>query len=587
MILGGIVFALLIVVTSWCWIINYNEKRSVESRENINRKLSKEATFYEKYLKRLFDIIIAFIGLIITSPFVIIACILIYIEDPGNVIFKQKRVGLNKSHFYIHKLRSMKRDTGDIPTHLLCKEEQQKRILKIGRFIRRTSIDEFGQMIDILRHRMSAVGPRPALWNQFDLIEEREKYNANSVLPGLTGLAQINGRDELEIPVKAKLDGEYVTALRKSSWDGFVMDCRCFFGTFTSVLCSKGVVEGGTGVCVNRAGRSYAEGKDNESLIGEIGFGEAVEVDKGEKKKVLITGSNSYIGTALSCYAKKYYPSSLEICEVDVRDNEWKGMDFSDFDAIYHVAGIAHADIEQVSEEEKEKYYVVNTDLAVAVAKKAKAEGVKRFVFMSSMIVYGDSANCGKKRVIDENTVPVPTNFYGDSKLQADVAVRDLATESFKVIVLRSPMIYGPKSKGNYLTLANLVEKLRIFPEVENERSMLFIGNLCELLCQIMLSKNVRRNAIVLLPQNAEWVKTSDLVRKIATVRERKVFVTRFMQPVVVLAGKLPGKVGKLVNKAFGNNCYSVELSKVEGIKYWLYTFEESVMLTESVDKKK
>lgn len=141
----------------------------------------------------------------------------------------------------------MKQNTGDIPAHLLSKEEQDNMILKIGKFIRKTSCDEFAQMLDIMCHRMSLVAPRPALWNQFDLIEERDKYGANDVLPGLIGLAQISGRDELEIPVKAKFDGEYATALRKSSWSGFKMDCKCFFGIFTAVLFSKGVVEGGTG----------------------------------------------------------------------------------------------------------------------------------------------------------------------------------------------------------------------------------------------------------------------------------------------------------------------------------------------------
>ena len=247
-IVAGIIVFAAVITTGICLLLNYREEHdSNYTDEMTNRKLSKNATFYERYVKRFFDIVIAFIGLLVTSPIVAVACILIYMEDPGNVIFKQRRVGVNKSYFNIHKLRSMKQNTGDIPTHLLSIEEQRNMILKIGRFIRKTSCDECAQMLDILRHRMSLVGPRPALWNQFDLIEERDKYGANDVLPGLTGLAQISGRDELEIPVKAKLDGEYVAALRKSSWSGFKMDCKCFFGTFTAVLFSKGVVEGGTG----------------------------------------------------------------------------------------------------------------------------------------------------------------------------------------------------------------------------------------------------------------------------------------------------------------------------------------------------
>lgn len=247
-IVVGIIVLAAVITTGICLLLNYREEHDPSyTDETTNRKLSKDATFYERYIKRFFDIVIAFVGLLVTSPIVAVSCILIYIEDPGNVIFKQKRVGVNKSHFNIHKLRSMKQNTGDIPTHLLSAEEQRNMILKIGRFIRKTSCDECVQMLDILRHRMSLVGPRPALWNQFDLIEERDKYGANDVLPGLTGLAQISGRDELEIPVKAKFDGEYATALRKSSWSGFKMDCKCFFGTFTAVLFSKGVVEGGTG----------------------------------------------------------------------------------------------------------------------------------------------------------------------------------------------------------------------------------------------------------------------------------------------------------------------------------------------------
>lgn len=247
-IIAGIIILTVIMITGICLLLNYKEEQDSNfTDETTNRKLSGDATFYEKYVKRLFDISFAFTGLLVTSPIVAIACILIYMEDPGSVIFSQKRVGVNKSHFHIHKLRSMKQNTGDIPTHLLSEEERNNRILKIGRLIRKTSCDECAQMIDILRHRMSLVGPRPALWNQFDLVEERDKYGANDVLPGLTGLAQISGRDELEIPVKAKLDGEYVAALRKSSWSGFKMDCKCFFGTFTAVLFSKGFVEGGTG----------------------------------------------------------------------------------------------------------------------------------------------------------------------------------------------------------------------------------------------------------------------------------------------------------------------------------------------------
>jgi len=193
-----------------------------------------------KYVKRVTDFILALLGLLILSPIFLVLMIAIRIDSPGPILFKQKRVGINKSHFMILKFRTMKIDTPkDMPTHMLSNPEQY--ITKVGKFLRKTSLDELPQIINILKGDMSIVGPRPALWNQFDLIEERDKYGANDIRPGLTGWAQINGRDELEIPVKAALDGEYVAKM------SLLMDVRCFFGTFLSVLKADGVVEGGTG----------------------------------------------------------------------------------------------------------------------------------------------------------------------------------------------------------------------------------------------------------------------------------------------------------------------------------------------------
>lgn len=334
--------------------------------------------------------------------------------------------------------------------------------------------------------------------------------------------------------------------------------------------------------------RNYTEGKSAEQLIGHIGFGGPVEVDTSSVKKVLITGADSYIGETFSSYASNNYPA-LEVTSIDMLDGSWKKADFSSYDIVYHVAGIAHADVGNVSEETKEKYYKVNTDLAVDVAEKAKAEGVKKFIFMSSMIVYGDSAPYGKKKVIDENTVPHPANFYGDSKLQADVAVRDLANDKFKVVVLRPPMIYGKGSKGNYPTLAKLAKKLPIFPKIENERSMLHIDNLCEFLCQIMLVKGVeeveekkgKENEVVLIPQNAEWTKTSEMVREIGEVCGKRVRIVGILNPAVWLGSKVPGKIGGLVNKAFGNSCYAHGVSVYEGIDYQKVDLKESIRRTE------
>lgn len=195
---------------------------------------------YRVFVKRVLDILISGVGIVICAIPMLIVCIIIKIDDPGPVFFKQKRIGKNKEIFTLYKFRSMKMSTPhDTPTHLLSNPEQY--LLKCGRVLRKYSIDELPQLINIFKGDMSVIGPRPALWNQDDLVAERDKYGVNNVKPGLTGWAQINGRDELEIPVKAKLDGEYVEKL------GFLMDVKCFFGTIGSVLKSDGVVEGGTG----------------------------------------------------------------------------------------------------------------------------------------------------------------------------------------------------------------------------------------------------------------------------------------------------------------------------------------------------
>ena len=207
------------------------------------------------------DIILSFLGIILLALPMLIIAIAIKIDDPGPVIFKQNRVGKNKKIFKLYKFRSMKVNTPDIPTHLLENPEQY--ISKIGKFLRKTSLDELPQIYNIFAGKMSIIGPRPALWNQDDLIAERDKYGANDVRPGLTGWAQINGRDELEIPVKAKLDGEYVEKLNSGKFKGFAMDMKCFFGTIKSVLKSDGVVEGGTGEMKKNAENTL--GKKEES----------------------------------------------------------------------------------------------------------------------------------------------------------------------------------------------------------------------------------------------------------------------------------------------------------------------------------
>lgn len=195
---------------------------------------------YQKYAKRLIDLLLSACAIVVLSPVYLLICLAIVADDPGPVFFRQKRVGIHKTHFWILKFRTMKVSTPkDVPTHLLENPEQY--ITRVGKFLRRTSLDELPQIFQIFTGKMAIIGPRPALWNQFDLIAERDKYGANDVRPGLTGWAQINGRDELPIDVKARFDGEYVQNL------SFAFDCKCFFGTIRSVVKSEGVVEGGTG----------------------------------------------------------------------------------------------------------------------------------------------------------------------------------------------------------------------------------------------------------------------------------------------------------------------------------------------------
>ena len=195
---------------------------------------------YRKFGKRLLDLLLSALGIVVLSPVLLVLVIAIKLDSPGPVLFRQKRVGIHKTHFHILKFRTMRIDTPkDTPTHLL--DNPQQWITRVGGFLRKTSLDELPQIFNIFVGQMSVIGPRPALWNQFDLIAERDKYGANDVLPGLTGWAQINGRDELPIEVKAGLDGEYVQRL------SFAFDLKCFFGTIVSVLRHDGVVEGGTG----------------------------------------------------------------------------------------------------------------------------------------------------------------------------------------------------------------------------------------------------------------------------------------------------------------------------------------------------
>jgi Nucleoside-diphosphate-sugar epimerases len=293
-------------------------------------------------------------------------------------------------------------------------------------------------------------------------------------------------------------------------------------------------------------------------------------------KKVLITGANSYIGVSFEKYVEQHYADQLSIDTVDMVDGSWRQRVFSPYDIVYHVAGLAHADVGNVSDKNKAKYYKINTDLAIETAKKAKADGVKQFVFMSSAIIYGDSASYGIPKRITKETKPEPANFYGDSKWQADQGVRQLADDCFTVTVLRPPMIYGKGSKGNYQTLSKMAKKLPIFPDCDNERSMLYIENLCEFLAQVM----IRGLGGIYWPQNAEYARTSEMVRIIAQISKHKIKVTKAWNWVVSIAAAIPGKTRGLANKAFGNLSYDQAMSTYD-FKYQIVTLKESIKRTE------
>lgn len=288
-------------------------------------------------------------------------------------------------------------------------------------------------------------------------------------------------------------------------------------------------------------------------------------------KRILITGANSYIGTSFEKWLQQY-PNDYSVDTVGTRNEEWKKKDFSGYDVVFHVAGIAHVDVKKASEETKNLYYKVNRDLTIDVAKKAKAEGVKQFIFMSSIIVYGDSGKIGEKKVIDRNTIPRPANFYGDSKLQAENGILPLQSDDFNVVILRPPMIYGKGSKGNYQKLAKLARICPVFPDIDNERSMLHIDNLCEFI-RLMIDHEEKG---LFFPQNEEYVKTSEMVRLIAEVHEEKIKLIKQFNPVI----KLMSTRLEIINKVFGSMAYEKSLCKYK-IDYNINDFRTSIWKTE------
>ena len=283
-------------------------------------------------------------------------------------------------------------------------------------------------------------------------------------------------------------------------------------------------------------------------------------------KKVLITGKDSYIGTSFEKWLSQW-PDKYMVDTIDMKGDTWKDNDFSEYDVVFHVAGIAHV---SSNSKREDLYYRVNRDLAVETAIKAKAEGVKQFIFMSSIIVYGGSKSC--KRVIDQDTVPKPNNFYGRSKLQAEEGIRPLEDDNFKIVILRPPMIYGKGSKGNYPRLAKLARRIPVFPDINNQRSMLHIDNLCEFI-KFMIDN---KESGLFFPQNKEYVKTSEMVRLIAEVHGKKIRLTKVFNPFI----KLMYRIGT-VNKVFGNMVYDKSMSEYDKGNYQLKDLRESILRTE------
>lgn len=289
-------------------------------------------------------------------------------------------------------------------------------------------------------------------------------------------------------------------------------------------------------------------------------------------KRILITGINSYLGKRF----KAYMAGRPEYATVSIsmRDGSWRNENFRGFDVVYHVAGLAHSDSGRISKEKARKYYEINTELTEELAKKAKREGVGQFIFMSSAIVYGDSAPIGQRRRIAPGMRCTPANCYSDSKLQAEERLKKLADGRFRLVILRPPMIYGPGCKGNYPVLSLFARKLPIFPKVNNERSMLYVDNLMEFV-KLMIDNN---EAGIFFPQNAEYSNTSELVRMIAEAHDRNLRLTKAFN----WALKLLRVFTPLVDKAFGSFSYDMSMSGYKQ-NYRLYSLEESIRITEGV----
>ena len=331
----------------------------------------------------------------------------------------------------------------DTATHLL--RDPGRYITPVGAFLRRSSLDELPQFFNVLKGDMSIVGPRPALYNQYDLIAAREAAGVNAVRPGITGWAQINGRDELPIPVKVQFDREYVENL------SLKMDARCFF---------------------------------RHHMVGAAGRRRARGAERGARKvrKVLVAGRNSFIGTAVERRLAEF-DGAYETLALDMHGDAWKAFDFSPFDCVVHVAGVAHV---SPKPELRPVYEAVNRDLAVACGRRAREMGVRQFVFLSSAIVFGAAAPAGQNREIGPETSPSPEGAYGRSKLEAEHGLRALEDGRFRVAILRPMMVFGRGCKGNYNQLAAIARRAPFFPALANRRGVVYIDDLAELIRRLI-----------------------------------------------------------------------------------------------------
>ncbi len=298
-------------------------------------------------------------------------------------------------------------------------------------------------------------------------------------------------------------------------------------------------------------------------------------------KRILITGARSYIGTNVEQYLMRYNAGigkeEYRVDSISQRGEMWETYSFSAYDAVFHVTGIAHVDVGEADAGMKASYYEVNRDLAVQTAQKAKREGVRQFIYMSSVIVYGDGGAFGERKHITAETPANPSNFYGDSKLQAEQLLSSLADDRFQVALVRSPFVYGANCKGNYQTLRKIAGKTPVFPLVENERSMIYIENLAEFIRMLVDSGR----GGLFFPQNAKYAATSRMVEMIGQARGKKIWLWKGLNPVVKLVAGSRGKLGQMTNKAFGNMTVDQGLSRRDFDGYQIYTLEESIRTTE------